>query len=126
MGTTNGMVDEGGEVQATKDHPLAKPTAALILIAGSLVLGGFLIWIVTVGWVLELIAGAVLLANFALGIFAGWWIYKFLNKAMYQWVRVTVAVILGFSIAMVVAELTHSHKLIRYYDHYSNDGDDDH
>ena len=74
---------------------------------------------------LELIAGVILLANCALGIFVGRYIYKALNTTMYPWARITTAVILGLATFLFVGELTHSHKLIRYYEHYSSDYDVD-
>ncbi|HEY1902998.1 MAG TPA: hypothetical protein VGG56_11225 [Terracidiphilus sp.] len=93
-------------------------------IAASLAAGALLAWMVNVDWVLEIIAGLVLLACALLGVFVGRWVYKALSDANPRWVRMSVAIILGVSVSFAALELTHSHKLIRDYEHYSSDYDE--
>lgn len=107
------------------EHPAAKPIAALIVIRGSLGIGLLLVWVVNLDWVLEITAGIVLLADVAVGIVVGRLVYRFTSPRMYQWVRVTAAAILGLSVVISLGELEQSHKLIRYYDHYSSDHESD-
>ena len=97
---------------------------SVIKIAVSIAAGAFLDWIVNVDWVLEIIAGAVLVGCFALGVLAGRWIYKSLSDSNPHWMRLTVAIILGFSVGLAADELIHSHKLIRDYQYYSSDYDE--
>ena len=106
-----------------KNSNYSELVESLVLVGGSLTLGAFLVWIVTVDWVLEQLAWIILLAIFALGVYAGSRIYEALGEKTPRWVRITVATILGISIAITVGELTHSHKLIRYYNHYSSEYD---
>jgi hypothetical protein len=112
------------QVDPNHINPQSSLINSIIKIAASLVLGVFVVWVVNVGWVLEILAGAILLGCVALGIFTGRWVYKTLSDSNPNWVRLTVAIIVGVSIALAVGELTHSHKLIRYYDHYSSDNDE--
>jgi hypothetical protein len=101
-----------------------KPINAILTVGGSLAIGWFLVWIVTVDWVIELIAGIILLGIAVLGFLVGRLIYHNLSPAFYHWERLTIAVILGFAVALAVGELTHSHKLVRDYQHYSSDNDE--
>jgi uncharacterized membrane protein len=98
---------------------------SVILIAIALGVGIFLVWIVTVHWVLEIVAWIILMSNVMFGLAVGYCTYRLFEQSIYpKWVRVTVATILGCSIAFTVLELTHSHQLIRDYGHYSSDDDD--
>lgn len=94
---------------------------SVIKIAISIAGGAFLVWIVNVDWVLEIIAGVILFGCIVLGTIAGRLIYKNLSESNPRWLRLTVAIILGLSVCFTVLELTHSHKLIRDYEHYSSD-----
>lgn len=119
------IVRENDTEVTTQVRSVRKPINAVLTICGSLALGWFLIWIVTVDWVINLMAGAFLLAVCVAGYFVGRAVYKALSPALYHWERIAIAVILGFAVAIALGELTHSHKLIRDYDHYSNSGDED-
>jgi uncharacterized membrane protein YfcA len=111
-----------------KDSNASPPRASLgnsvIKIAVSIAAGAFLVWIVNVDWVLEIMAGVILFACTVLGAIAGRLVYKNLSESNPHWMRLTVAIILGLSICLAVLELTHSHKLIRDYEHYSSDYDE--
>jgi hypothetical protein len=117
-----------GEARKQVDLNYINPQSSLInsvvKIAVSLAFGVFVVWVVNVGWVLEILAGVILLGCVVLGIFTGRWVYKALSDSNPNWMRLTVAIIIGVSIALAVGELTHSHNLIRYYDHYSSDNDE--
>jgi cytochrome c biogenesis protein CcdA len=115
------------ELAAPKESSLNTLSIAhsVVLILISLGIGIFLTWIVTVNWVLEQMAGIILLGTCVIGVLVGRAIYRFLGKLLYpDWATLTTAIILGLACAMVVGELTHSHKLIRDYDHYSGDNED--
>ena len=112
--------DQSSEVTAT-----AHLLVSITMIAISLALGLFLIWIVNIGWVLEIFAGVFLLLTVVLGIVVGRYVYKFLVKTLPRWTSMTAAIILGIAVAVAFGELTHSHELIRDYEHFSSDYDDD-
>ena len=97
---------------------------SLIKIAVSVAAGAVLVWIVNVGWVLEILAGAILLGCVVLGVFAGHLTYRNLSQSNPYWARLAVAIILGIAVCITALELTHSHRLIRDYEHYSSDYDE--
>lgn len=101
-----------------------RPINAILTIGVSLVLGSFLVWIVTVGWVIDLIAAMVLCGIAALGFFAGRLVYRDLSTTLYHWERLTIAIIFGIAVFLAVAELTHSHKLVNAYEHWSSDNEE--
>ena|ERR1700722_8748355 len=126
MSQSKVITEVAGKIRATEGPPNPVPTiVSIILIAIALAAGLFLIWIVNVGWVLEQLAGIILIANFMLGVVAGRFVYKhLLTESVPHWTRITVAIILGVAVAVSVADLTHSHRLIRDYEHYSSDYDE--
>jgi hypothetical protein len=101
-----------------------RPINAVLTVGGALAFGWFLVWIVTVDWVIDLIAGIILLGMAALGFLAGRSVYRALSPALYHWERVTIAVILGFAVFLAVGELTQSHKLVNAYQHWSSDNEE--
>jgi hypothetical protein len=108
----------GRDAQRTR-----RPINAILTVGGSLVLGWFLVWIVTVDWVLDIVAAIVLLGCAGLGFLVGRLIYRNLNPALYNWERMAIAVILGLSVFLALGELTHSHKLVNAYEHWSSDNE---
>jgi hypothetical protein len=60
----------------------------------------------------------------ALGFLAGRSVYRALSSTLYHWERVTIAVILGFAVFLAAGELTHSHKLVNAYEHWSSDNEE--
>lgn len=124
MAAVRKIVREAGAEINRESQEARKPIYPVLTITGSLAFGWFLIWVVKLDWVLDLMAGVFLLAVGALGILAGRTVYRLLSTSLYHWERIAIAVILGIAVAIAFAELTHSHKLIRYYEHYSNNGDD--
>jgi len=97
---------------------------SLALIAIALLIGAFLIWSVTLSWALIAVAGLVEFGTLALGIWIGTLAYKMFDERVPHWARLTIAIILGFSITMTVFELTHSHRLIRSYEFWHSNDDD--
>lgn len=118
------VVPETGVPTEHQGWEKRRPINAILTVGGSLVLGSFLVWIVTVGWMMDLIAGLILWGIAALGLFVGISVYRTLSPTLYHWERVTIAVILGVAVFVAVAELTHSHKLVNAYEHWSSDNDD--
>lgn len=126
MSQSKVITELAGRVPATEGPPNPVPmTVSIILIAIALAVGLLLIWIVNGGWVLEQLAGVILIANFMLGVVADRFVYKhLLTESVPIWTRMTVAIILGVAVAVSVAELTHSHRLTRDYEHYSSEYDE--
>jgi len=115
---------ETGAVTGDRGPGVRRPINAIFTVGGSLALGWFLVWIVTVGWVLDLIAMVILLGMAVLGFLVGRSVYRALSPALYHWERVAIAVILGLAVFLAVGELTHSHKLVSAYEHWSSDNEE--
>ena len=95
-----------------------------LLIVACLAIGVFIVWIVTVSWVLKLLAGVIIVANLAIGLVIGYYVYKTLSEGFPTWASVTAAVILAITVSLAIIEVERSHSLIRYYDLYHTDDDD--
>ena len=104
-----GPFPEETKVPLTRDA--LKRSVALIL--GSLVAGAFLVWIVRFEFVLWVVSFVLELSILALGWFVGQMVYRSIRKPTPSGVRVAVAIIIGFAVAVTAIELTRSHKLIR-------------
>jgi hypothetical protein len=118
------VVAESGAATEHQGKGKRRPINAILTVGGSLALGSFLVWIVNIGWVIDLIAGMVLLGIAALGFLAGRSVYRTLSPTLYHWERVTIAVILGIAVFLAAGELTHSHKLVNAYEHWSSDNEE--
>jgi uncharacterized membrane protein AbrB (regulator of aidB expression) len=106
-------------------EPRVKNTSqSLLLILLAFCAAVFLVWIVRTSWVLEGLAGFILLANFLVAAYCGRLIYKRLDAEYPHWASLTVSIILGIAIGLAIAEVTHSHQLIRDYEHWSSDADE--
>jgi len=115
-----------GQIAKESNAPLPRASLgnSVVKIAISVAAGAVLVWIVNIDWVLEVIAGVILFGCVVLGAIAGRLVYKNLSEWNPRWMRLTVAIILGVSVCFTVLELTHSHRLIRDYEHYSSDYDE--
>jgi len=92
---------------------------SILFIAITIALSMFLVWAVNTDLVLKMIAGAMTLVITFVGAAAGWCVYSLLSTGnLPHWARLTVSIILGLAISVATMELTHSHKLIRYYQYY--------
>jgi hypothetical protein len=109
------MSDSADNSDKCKHENVAVKAVEILLYIGTiaitLALGYFIVWIVTVGWVLELIAVLIIPALGAASIAAGYWAYKFMSGS--NWMRITRAIILGLAILIALGELVTSHRLVR-------------
>ncbi len=97
---------------------------SLLFVSIAAVLGALIFWLVHLDWVLEVIAGLILLSTAALGVLTVWALFRLTEGSYFpKWARLTTAIILGISVFLTVMYVTHSHKLIRYYDSYGSDDD---
>jgi hypothetical protein len=104
-----GPIEEEPKVALTRE--VLKRSVALIL--ASLFAGAFLVWIVRFEFVLWAVSFVLELSILALGWFVGQKAYKSIRRPTPSGVRLAVAIIIGFAVAVTAIELTRSHKLIR-------------
>jgi hypothetical protein len=124
MAVRKRVVAETGAVTGNEEWRERRPINAVLTVAVSLAFGCFLVWVVTLDWMLDFVALFVLLGCAALGFVVGRLVYRNLSPAMYHWERVAIAVILGLAVFLAVGELTHSHKLVNAYHHWSSDNEE--